>query len=102
MYNNYDIETLDDNIDNLNRIKTTRMNARNDNIETMDEENVDDYIDNIERGNEKIYDLTNDIKVNDYMADAGAPINPDAELLDDIDLELLKKKTRIGEPLILN
>lgn len=43
-----------------------------------------------------VVDLSNDIIVNQYMADAGAPFNPDAEILDDIDLQLTKKSSQYG------
>lgn len=77
MYN-YDIETLDE-TDNYNNIKPS--------VEWNEIEPLED----VEQNNQ-IVDLSNDINVNKYMADAGAKINPDAELLDDIDFELLQKK----------
>lgn len=39
----------------------------------------------------KPIDLRNDIYVNQLLADAGAPINPDAEIFDPIDAELDNK-----------
>lgn len=39
----------------------------------------------------KPVDLTRDIYVNQLMADAGAPINPDAEVFDPIDAEIRQK-----------
>lgn len=68
--------------------KVPDSNTRNewDNIETMENEGK----------NQKVIDLSNDILVNQYMADSGAPINPDAEFLDDIDMELQKKSQKYG------
>lgn len=41
-------------------------------------------------------DLSNDILVNQYMADAGHPVNPDAEILDDVEYQLQKKTAKYG------
>lgn len=49
-------------------------------------ENFEDTND-IEPINKPI-DLSNDIYVNQLMADAGTPINPDAEVFDPIDAEI--------------
>lgn len=39
----------------------------------------------------KPIDLSNDIYVNQLLSDAGAPINPDAEVFDPIDAEINNK-----------
>lgn len=52
-------------------------------------ENFEDAND-IERISKPI-DLSNDIYVNQVMADAGAPANPDAEIFDPIDAEIGQK-----------
>lgn len=51
------------------------------NAETFEDTN------DIESVNKPV-DLSNDIYVNQLMADAGAPINPDAEVFDPIDAEV--------------
>lgn len=67
------------------------------NLETFDEVDfVPPQNENFEDTNDieavgKPVDLTNDIYVNQLMADAGAPINPDAEVFDPIDAEIKQK-----------
>lgn len=68
------------------------------NLETFDEVDlVPAKNENFEETNDidgaigKPVDLTNDIYVNQLMADAGAPINPDAEVFDPIDAEIKQK-----------
>lgn len=53
-------------------------------------------INDLDGDQKPVVDLSNDIIVNQYMADAGAPFNPDAEILDDVDLQLMKKSSQYG------
>lgn len=41
--------------------------------------------------NERPIDISRDIYVNQLMADAGAPVNPDAEIFDPIDSQISRK-----------
>lgn len=53
---------------------------------TLNQENFEDTND-IEAINKPV-DLSNDIYVNQLLADAGAPANPDAEVFDPIEAEI--------------